>query len=136
MAEESYQELLKRGLKELPEVVIETSRFEVPKVKGHIQGNKTVISNINEIVEYLRRSSAHVVKFLLKELATPGEIKGNFLVLGTKTPASRINDKISEYVQKYVMCPVCKRPDTKLKKDGNFIFINCQACGARKAIKE
>ena len=79
-----YKELLKRGMKDLPEVVVEVSRFEVPKVKGHLQGNKTIISNINEIVEKLRRPAAHIVKFLLKELATPGEIKGNFLVIGTK----------------------------------------------------
>lgn len=131
----SYEELLKRGLKQLPEVVIETSRFEIPKVKGHIQGNKTIISNINEIVEILRRPIAHIVKFLQKELATPGEVKGNFLVFGTKISASRVNEKLEEYVNKYVICPVCKKPDTKLKKEGDFVFIICQACGAKKAIK-
>lgn len=130
-----YKELLKRGMKDLPEVVIEVSRFEVPKVKGHLQGNKTIISNINEIVEKLRRPAAHVVKFLLKELATPGEIKGNFLVIGTKMSASRINEKIEEYVQKFVICPECKKPDTKIKKEGGFMFITCQACGAKKTVK-
>lgn len=131
-----YEMLLKRGVKNLPEIVVETSRFEVPKVKGHIQGNKTIISNINDIVNSISRPAAHLVKFLLKELATPGELKGNFLVLGTKVSASRINEKINEYVQKYVICPVCKKPDTKLKKEGDFMFISCQACGAKKSIKE
>lgn len=131
-----YEELLKRGIKQLPEVIVEVSRFEVPKVKGHIQGNKTIISNINEIVERLRRPIAHLVKFLLKELAAPGEVKGNFLVLGTKVSASRINEKLKEYVDKFVICSVCKKPDTKLKKEGDFIFMNCQACGARKSVKE
>ncbi|HIH39151.1 TPA: translation initiation factor IF-2 subunit beta [Candidatus Woesearchaeota archaeon] len=130
-----YDKLLKRGIKQLPEVVEEVSRFEIPKVKGHIQGNKTIISNINEIVEKLRRPSAHIVKFLLKELAAPGEIKGNFFVIGTKIPATRINEKLNEYVEKFVICPVCKKPDTKLKKEGDFIFIICQACGARKSVK-
>ena len=131
-----YQELLKRGIKQLPEVAEEISRFEVPKVKGHIQGNKTIVSNINEIVEKLRRPAAHIVKFLLKELAAPGEIKGNFFVIGTKISASRINEKLTGYVDKFVICPVCKKPDTKLKKEGDFIFISCQACGARKSVKE
>ena len=131
-----YEQILKRGMKELPEVVVETSRFEVPKVMGHIQGNKTIISNINQIVETLRRPIAHIVKFLQKELATPGEVKGNFLVFGTKTPASRINEKLVLYVQRYVICSECKKPDTKLKKEGGFLFITCQACGAKKAVKE
>ncbi|MBN2421304.1 translation initiation factor IF-2 subunit beta [Candidatus Woesearchaeota archaeon] len=132
----TYEELLKRGIEQLPEVVAEVSRFEIPKVVGHIQGNKTIISNINQIIEILRRPVAHVVKFLLKELAAPGEIKGNFLVLGTKISASKINEKIGEYVNKYVICPECKKPDTKLKKEGNFTFIICQACGAKKTVKE
>lgn len=131
-----YETLLKRGIKQLPEVVVEVSRFEVPKVVGHLQGNKTIISNINQIIETLRRPMAHVVKFLLKELAAPGDIKGNFLVIGTKVSASKINEKLIEYVNRYVICPECKKPDTKLKKEGNFVFIICQACGAKKTVKE
>lgn len=132
----SYEDLLKRGMKDLPEVVVETSRFEVPKVKGHIQGNKTIISNINEIVTMLRRPAEHLVKFLLKELAAPGDLKKNFLIIGTKVPASRINEKIIEYVNRFVICPECKKPDTRLKKEGGFVFITCQACGARKSVRE
>jgi len=131
-----YEQLLKRGMKQLPEVVAEISRFEVPKVKGHLQGNKTIITNINQIIEKIRRPIAHVVKFLLKELAAPGEIRGNFFVIGTKVSASRVNEKLQAYVNKFVICPECKKPDTKLKKESGFMFISCQACGAKKTIKE
>ncbi|MFC1728458.1 translation initiation factor IF-2 subunit beta, partial [Nanoarchaeota archaeon] len=71
----SYEQLLKRGIKELPEVVTETVRFEVPKVRGHVEGNKTVISNFNQIADVLHRPKEHILKFLQKELATPGEFK-------------------------------------------------------------
>lgn len=134
--EMSYEELLKKGIKNLPEVTAEKSRFEVPKVKGHIQGNKTVISNINDITEIIRRPAEHLLKFLLKELAAPGELKNNLLIIGTKISASRVNEKLSEYVAKFVICPECKKPDTKLKKEGGFTFISCQACGARKCVRE
>ncbi len=136
MKTNTYDNLLKRGLNQLPEVVAETARFEVPKVRGHIQGNKTIISNINEIVGIIRRPIEHLIKFLLKELAAPGEIKKTFLVIGTKVPASRINEKITEYVNRYVICSECKKPDTKLKKESGFTFITCQACGARKSVRE
>jgi len=131
-----YEKLLKRGMKKLPEVVAEVARFEVPKTRGHIQGNKTIISNINQIAETLRRPVAHLIKFLLKELAAPGEIKKQFFIIGTKVSASRINEKIEAYVSKYVICPECKKPDTKLKKESGFMFIACQACGAKKTVKE
>lgn len=131
----TYEELLKKGLKQLPEVAVETTRFEYPKVSGHIQGNKTIISNIIQIADTLRRPVEHIIKFLLKELATPGELKKTFFVIGAKMSASRINEKLAEYIDKYVICPECKKPDTKLRKEGDFIFIVCQACGAKKTVK-
>ena len=41
----NYEKMLKEGIKKVPEEVSHKSRFEIPKVKGHIQGNKTIISN-------------------------------------------------------------------------------------------
>jgi translation initiation factor 2 beta subunit (eIF-2beta)/eIF-5 len=41
----NYDEMLERGKKALPEVATATERFTVPKVAGHLEGNKTVISN-------------------------------------------------------------------------------------------
>ena len=127
--------MLKKGMKELPEVVVETVRFEIPKVRGHIEGNKTVISNINQVADILRRPKEHILKFLQKELATPGEFKGSLLVFGTKIPASRINEKIEEYIKEYVFCKECGKPDTKLIKEGGFLFVKCQACGAKHTVK-
>lgn len=68
----SYEQMLDEGISKLPKEVVVTSRFEIPKAKGHIQGNKTVIINFNNIIENFRREKEHFLKFLLKELATPG----------------------------------------------------------------
>ena len=92
-----YEELLDIGKKQLPERVLAKERFEIPKVIGHIQGNKTVISNFSQIASTIMREPSHLLKFVLKELATPGELQGNLLIIGTKVSASRINDKIKEY---------------------------------------
>jgi translation initiation factor 2 beta subunit (eIF-2beta)/eIF-5 len=40
-----YELMLERGKGKLPEIVESTERFNVPKVTGHLEGNKTVISN-------------------------------------------------------------------------------------------
>jgi len=130
-----YEELLKKAKEQLPSLSKESSRFEVPKVTGHIQGNKTVISNILQIAGVIRRNLEHILKFLLRELATPGEIRGDLLVLGTKVPSARINDKIKKYVDDYVLCKTCGKPDTKLEKEGDFLYLVCQACGAKKLVK-
>ncbi len=133
--ETSYEALLKRAHEMLPQKTLSTERLEVPKVLGHIQGNKTVISNFHAIAEIIRRPQEHFLKYLLKELATSGEVSKSALMLGTKVPASRINDKVQQYLKDFVICPECKRPDTKLEKDDNVTFIKCSACGAKHAVK-
>ena len=58
-----YQELLDRAYKEVKQVKT-TERFEIPKVKGHIIGTRTIISNFSHICSTLRRKPEHLAKFL------------------------------------------------------------------------
>ncbi len=131
-----YAQLLKRARENMPTVVYERERFEMPKVKGHVEGNKTIISNFHQISGTLRRQQEHILKFLLKELATPGEVnRSGLLVLGTKTSATRINQKLKEYVIEFVLCSKCAKPDTEIKKEGEFYYLRCSACGEKRSIK-
>lgn len=130
-----YEELLKRARDQLPESVFEKERFEIPKVLGHIQGNKTVISNFHKIAESLGRPVDHLLKYLLKELATPGQLRPNALIVGTKISASRINEKIRQYANEFVLCSDCGKPDTNIVKEGGFAFLHCLACGTKKPVK-
>lgn len=127
--------MLKKARCEMPESVFESERFEIPKVTGHIQGNRTVISNFRQVADKLQRGVDHLLKYVLKELATPGTMSGGSLILGTKVPASRINEKIRKYATEYVLCPDCGKPDTKIIKEGDFSFIRCQACGSKHQVK-
>jgi translation initiation factor 2 subunit 2 len=130
-----YEALLERARKELPEISKEVSRFEMPKVRGHIQGNRTIISNFSQIADALGRPVEHLLKYVLKELATPGDLKPTGLIIGTKIPASRVNEKLAQYVKEFVVCTECNRPDTKLVKDDKITFIKCSVCGAKNPIK-
>lgn len=130
-----YDELLERASKNMPERTEEATRFEVPKVKGHIEGNKTVISNFKQMADALGRSAEHLLKYVLKELATPGELRKDAAIMGTKISASRVNEKIEQYVKDFVLCPACKKPDTKLVKEAKIMFIKCSACGAKQSVE-
>ena len=133
---EEYKKLLEGVRKELPKHIFEKERFGIPKVRGHIQGNRTVISNFLQIANMLGRKPESMLKFVLRELATPGEIKkSGSVIIGSKVPASRINEKITQYANSYVFCYECGKPDTKIEKEGNFSFMKCTACGARHSIK-
>ncbi|MFH1506737.1 MAG: translation initiation factor IF-2 subunit beta [archaeon] len=135
MTKLDYETLLKRARKALPEKTVKHMRFEIPKVKGHLQGNRTVVSNFLQIAQHLGRDPKHMLKYVLKELATPGEIKRTGVVIfGSKMPASRINDKIQQYADLFILCKECGKPDTKLEKEGNIYFVKCQACGAKHSV--
>ncbi|MBU0614691.1 MAG: translation initiation factor IF-2 subunit beta [Nanoarchaeota archaeon] len=131
-----YQELLKKARKDLPDSVFEKERFEIPKVRGHVQGNRTILSNFVQIADTLRRPADHMLKFVLKELATPGEIKRNgSVIIGSKIQASRINERIKKYAEQFVLCSECGKPDTKIEREGGFAYVKCQACGAKYPVK-
>ena len=131
-----YKKILEEVRKNLPEAVFVKERFEIPKVLGHIQGNKTIVSNFLQISSALRRDVEHLLKYVLKELATPGEIKkSGALILGTKVPASRINEKIRQYANEFVLCFECGKPDTQLIREGELTYMKCTACGAKNFVK-
>ncbi|MBT6995215.1 translation initiation factor IF-2 subunit beta [Candidatus Woesearchaeota archaeon] len=130
-----YEKLLERAKKNLPEKADAKERFEMPKVKGHIEGNKTIITNFNQIAVTLRRDAKHMLKYLLRELATPGTIDGQRLTLGRKINSTIINNKLQKYANEFVICKDCKRPDTQIMKEGKVTVLKCTACGAKHPIK-
>lgn len=128
-----YETMLNRGKKKLPDTTTQIERFVIPNVRGHVEGNKTIISNFTEIAKILGRNPEHLLKFVLKELATPGEVRKNAVIFGTKLAASKINEKIQQYADNFVLCKECGKPDTKLTKEANIYFLKCQACGAKQS---
>jgi len=132
-----YEKLLEKAKKEMPQVALEKERFEIPKIKGHLQGNKTILSNFVQIAGIFGRKPEQMLKFVLKEIAAPGEMKkSGSVMIGAKVPANKINEKIRKFAYEFVLCHECGKPDTKIIKEGGVTFIRCMACGSKKAIKQ
>jgi translation initiation factor 2 subunit 2 len=129
-----YEKLLEQAYKKIKPVHSKQGRFEVPEVDSRIQGNKTILANFSQIASYLRRRPEHIEKFLEKELAAPGKIEGDRLILTKKIPPKKLQEKIESYTRKYVICKECRKPDTELLKEGNFFFVHCLACGAKHSM--
>jgi len=130
-----YEKLLEKAYSEVKEVKGSSERFEIPKVEGRVEGTKTIITNFAKICAILRREQRHLEKFLEKELATPGKMEGDKLVLNRKLNSALINMKIADYANEFVICPECKKPDTELVKENRFTFLKCLACGAKKSVR-
>src|SRR3989344_7253248 len=132
---ENYEELLDKAFLKIPKQSVSKERFEIPKVTGHIEGNKTIISNFIQICDTLRREPSHLLKYIQRELATPATIEGPRLILGRKINSSLINQKIESYTQTFILCKECGKPDTQLKKEEKVLTLKCTVCGAKHPIK-
>ena len=132
---ESYEELLNKAYESIKVVESNGERFEIPKIEGRFEGKKTILTNFLAISSHLRRPPEHIIKFLTKELATKASIVGERLILNMKIPSKKMNPKIEQYVNEFVICQECKKPDTKILKEGKQSALHCLACGAKHVIR-
>lgn len=131
---DQYENLLNQAYNQVKRVEHNGERFEMPKIEGHFEGKKTVLTNFFQIATYIRREPEHFQKFILKELAASGQREGDRLVLNMKVPSSKITLKIEQYIKEFVLCRECKKPDTELIKQERIQFIHCLACGAKHSV--
>ena len=120
---ETYEQMLNDAYKKMKAPEGNGERFEFPKAPGLFEGKKTIITNFSHMASYIRRNPEHFEKFLLKQLASLGQIEGDRLILNQKVPSAKINQKIEEYVKEFVLCKECGKPDTELIKDDRLTFI-------------
>jgi len=131
----NYRELLKRAHSQLPQEVFEHKRFEVPKVRSGTIGMRTYFDNYKEIAQALNRDPLHLLRYLSHEMATAGAIDGARAIFQGKFNNETLNRLIHHYTEEFVICPVCKRPDTKITKEKRFSFLSCEACGAKSSVR-
>ncbi len=134
MSEYSYKDLLKKVQSEAPTARIDDDRFKVPKAEVFYEGNTTVIKNFDKIVDMLNRDPMHVLKFLLGSFGTAGDFVNGRVTFQGKIPLKTLQDRLEEYIDTYVMCSECNRPDTHLLKKDRTILIRCDACGAFRSV--
>jgi len=130
---QNYEKLLESGMKKISKSD-SGERFDVPKARVMISGSRTIFSNFYEIADALRRNPQHLLKYLLKELATSVDMREKQVIFIGNFPQNLVDKKIEQYVKAYVTCPECGKPDTKLVKEDRNYFIICEACGARQVV--
>jgi translation initiation factor 2 subunit 2 len=132
---DDYEKLLNQAYTEVKHLGGNGERFEVPKVEGHFEGKKTILTNFSQVAANLRRTPEHLQKFLSKELAAQGVQDKDRLILTKKISSSKINPKIEQYAKEFVLCKECGKPDTEILKEDRMSFLHCLACGAKHSIR-
>ena len=132
----NYDDLLKRACAQMPEVSTKHERLELPRIQISTVGMRTIISNFKEIAETLDRDPQHLLKFLTREMATAATFHDSRAIFQGKFRSDSFERLLQRYIESYVTCPVCKRPDTRIVKEKRLAFVVCNACGAKSSIKQ
>ncbi|MBO7388508.1 MAG: translation initiation factor IF-2 subunit beta [Methanomicrobium sp.] len=131
-----YEALLKHAYTNITEKSGDEGRFIVPEARVFVEGKTTVIENFSEIVSVLRREPDGVLKYLCGELGTAGKIDSSRAVFNGKFDKQQIGGIIGKYIEDYVICSECGKPDTRLVKEGRTITLKCDACGGHRPIRK
>jgi translation initiation factor 2 subunit 2 len=132
----NYEDLLKKACAQMPEVSAKKERLELPRIMITTVGMRTYISNFKEIADALDRDPQHLLKFLTREMATAATYQDGRAIFQGKFRSDSFERLLQRYLESYVTCPVCKRPDTRVVKEKRLSFLVCNACGAKSAIKQ
>ncbi|EME84060.1 uncharacterized protein MYCFIDRAFT_152337 [Pseudocercospora fijiensis CIRAD86] len=101
------------------------------KVEGKGNGIKTVIVNLSNVAHQLARPPNYVIKYFGFELGAQTNIdpKDDRWIINGAHEASKLQDHLDGFINKFVLCKDCKNPETVINiKDGD-ILLDCKACG-------
>lgn len=133
---EDYMKGLDRAMSRLPASRGTEDRFVIPPPKIFYEGKTTVLENFASIADALNRDPDHLMKFILQEMGTAGKIEGQHAVFQGRFTEQNLERHIDSYVQEYVICSECHRPDTQLIRSDRVLMLKCEACGAHRPVRK
>jgi translation initiation factor 2 subunit 2 len=130
-----YSNLLKKVRDNIKDQSVSDDRFNLPTAEIFYEGNTSVIKNFDKISDAINREADEILKYLLGGLGTAGERSGSRVIFQGKIRAESIQSKLKDYIDTYVICSECGKPDTHLVKRVRNIMVRCDACGAIRPLK-
>jgi translation initiation factor 5 len=109
-------------------------RYTMPeietKAEGGGNGKRTILLNILEIANELKRSPESIITYLSTDLGCQNIVnkEGKYVLYGDFTKQI-IQNKIYDYIDSFVLCQKCKNPETYFSMHGkNDVCMKCNAC--------
>lgn len=95
-------------------------QFEVNSLK-----NKTQINNFETVCKDIEREPKNVITFLKKKLGMNINYKDSIITLNSQIQKDILENALNDYIEKHVLCPNCKLPETVIE---NNDLRKCKAC--------
>ncbi|MFX0094448.1 MAG: hypothetical protein ACFFBD_22110 [Candidatus Hodarchaeota archaeon] len=109
--------------------------IKLPTLQIHREGNSTIIRNFSDILTAMNRKANEILTFLCPELGAQAKVDGKRAIFRCQLDKVDLEDKLQEYIDKYITCENCGLPDTKLIKKKKTALLKCDACGHSKEVQ-
>ncbi|KAK8866011.1 hypothetical protein IAR55_001162 [Kwoniella newhampshirensis] len=117
-------------------------RYKMPllqiKIEGRGNGIKTVVPNMEDIARALNRPPTYPTKFFGYELGAQTTVANDRYIVNGAHTADRLRELLDTFIEKFVLCPSCKNPETEFVisgKSGHETMIrDCKACGRHNSV--
>jgi translation initiation factor 2 beta subunit (eIF-2beta)/eIF-5 len=111
-------------------------RHQMQIIEIKIEGNKTVLLNLEKIGSKLNRYPSIIMKFISCKLSVASICKNNKYSINGIYSYEKIQPIIYDFIRKYVICGNCEDPETYffLKGKKNTLYTICAACSHNNKI--
>lgn len=132
---DDYLTMLDRLLERIPKETVEKGRFHIPTPKIIYEGRRTVVFNFKQLATVLNRNARFITSFIGKEIAAPAIYDDPRLIIQARVDRRTFGAVINKFLKKFVICPACKGPDTKLVRMRRILAIKCEICGTETPVE-
>ena len=115
-------------------------RYKMPKLQSKVEGKgngiKTVISNMEEISKSLNRPPSYVTKYFGAEVGAQVicDVTNSRYIVNGIHDAEKLAVILDGFIVKFVLCPGCENPETKLTVKNGLVDRVCKACGQKHSV--
>jgi translation initiation factor 5 len=115
-------------------------RYKMPRMVGKVEGRgngiKTVLMNVKEVADSLKRDAPEVTKFFGCELGaqTTYAVESDRAVVNGAHRDIDLQTHLNRYIEHFVLCRNCRLPETHYKIKEGIISQKCLACGHKESV--
>lgn len=113
-------------------------RYKMPSITIRIEnknGGTTIIENIDKIAEKINRTPNEIQKVFSKSLSCCVKYNNDKgIVIAAKKEQIELQNILNDYINKFVLCPICHIPETTMVIAKKKTTLTCAACGKTSTI--
>ena len=106
-----------------------TYRYMMPKVQIHSNSKCTSITNTDAICHDIGRTPLCLCQWIKTVTSAAVRIADSQIQIRSPLTDKKLQEIIYDFIDHFILCPVCKNPETVMVPNGSALSSQCHACG-------